>query len=332
MFNLTHYQRRNHQGQNSIERLFADVRNQLPTDVQTTVCVSKYPSTGLFKRIYNIVQAWFHQGDVNHVTGDVNFLTYLLKKKKTILTILDCVMMERLHGFKRWLFWLFWLWLPAKRCAVITVISESTRQQVLRYIDIDPSKIKIIYCHVSNEFIPVIREFNRYCPRILQVGTTPNKNIERVSEALAGLPCKLVIVGTLSSAQFQALAHHKIDFENLKNLSRDSLVAQYVACDLLMFASTYEGFGLPIVEANAIGRPVVTSNVWSMPEVAGNAACLVDPLDVTSIRAGVRRIIDDAAYRDSLLANGFENVKRFQLNTIAAQYMDLYRQVYKQSK
>ena len=332
MIELTHYMRSAVQRGHSIESLFADVRSQLPTDIRTTVVFSKYRSSGLFKRIFNVFRTWFQQGNVNHVTGDVHFLVLLLKPGKTILTIHDCVMMEYLLGFERWLFWLFWLWLPVKRCTAVTVISEATRQQVLKYVKCDPNKVKVIQNHVSDAFKPVPNVFNHRCPRILQVGTTPNKNINRIAASLTGLQCKVVVIGDLTASQLQALTLHRIDYEQLQNLSLEALVSQYVECDLLIFASLYEGFGLPIVEANAVGRPVVTSNVWSMPEVAGNAACLVDPLDVDSIRAGVVRVINDEAYRDELVANGLENVKRFQLKAIAAQYADLYRQVYEQSK
>lgn len=315
-----------------MERVFSDVRAHFPRNIKATVRVSKFYSKGVLKRLFNIVQACFYQGDVNHVTGDVHFLTYLLNRRKTVLTILDCVMMERLHGLLRWIFWFFWLWLPEKRSSVITVISEATRQQVLRYLRCDPNKVRLIYCHVSDEFKPSSKSFNSSCPRLLQVGTTPNKNIERVAAALEGLNCKLVIVGYLSENQKQALIDHRIDYENLMDLSREALLDQYGLCDMLLFASLYEGFGLPIVEANAVGRPVLTSNIWSMPEVAGDAACLIDPFNVVYIRRGILRVIEDAAYREQLVANGFENVKRFNVENIAEQYADLYREIHSKSQ
>jgi glycosyltransferase involved in cell wall biosynthesis len=94
---------------------------------------------------------------------------------------------------------------------------------------------------------------------------------------------------------------------------------------MLVFASIYEGFGLPIVEAQATGRPVVTSTTCSMPEVAGSAACLVNPFDVASIREGIVKVIDDQAYRDELVRLGFENVKRFRADYISAQYGKIYK-------
>jgi glycosyltransferase involved in cell wall biosynthesis len=96
---------------------------------------------------------------------------------------------------------------------------------------------------------------------------------------------------------------------------------------MVLFASTYEGFGLPIIEAQATGRPVVTSRVTAMPEVAGDGACLVDPYDVASIRSGVLRVLGDRGYRDSLVHRGFENVRRFEPGRIAAQYARLYEEV-----
>jgi glycosyltransferase involved in cell wall biosynthesis len=97
---------------------------------------------------------------------------------------------------------------------------------------------------------------------------------------------------------------------------------------MVVFASTYEGFGLPIVEANATGRPVVTSNIFSMPEVAGDAGCFVDPFDASSIRAGIVRVVEDEAYRQGLIKKGFKNVKRFRADAIAHQYAELYNDLF----
>ena len=84
---------------------------------------------------------------------------------------------------------------------------------------------------------------------------------------------------------------------------------------------------MPIVEANAIGRPVVTSNLDPMSTVAGTSACLVDPFNPAAIREGVLRVIRDDVYRAELIAQGFENAKRFEAGVVAAQYANLYRQL-----
>ena len=84
---------------------------------------------------------------------------------------------------------------------------------------------------------------------------------------------------------------------------------------------------MPIVEANVVGRPVVTSDISSMPEVAGNAACLVDPFDSASIRSGIRRVIKDVDYRSKLIANGRVNAERFDANNIAEQYLAIYKEM-----
>jgi glycosyltransferase involved in cell wall biosynthesis len=84
---------------------------------------------------------------------------------------------------------------------------------------------------------------------------------------------------------------------------------------------------MPIIEAQWVERPVVTSNCSSMPEVAGDSACLVNPYDVKSIRCGLRRVIEDVAYRESLIERGRKNRERFSLNAVARQYLSLYEQL-----
>ena len=326
--NVNYFQRKSDISAYSIERLFFDIRNAMPSDIKIQVKESSFVSRGLWRRAYNIAEAFFRQNDVNHITGDIHFLTFFLKRQRTVLTIHDCASLSRLSGIRRWFFWYFWYALPVRCASVITVISNTTKQELLKVVNCHPAKIKVIYNCVSASFCPDIQPFNTTYPRILQIGTGYyNKNIKRVAEALTGLHCRWVIIGRLSIEQIAVIESYDLDYENHFDLSDCALLEQYKQADMLVFASTYEGFGLPIIEANAVGRPVVTSTLYSMPEVAGEAACLVDPYSVESIRNGILKVISDADYRANLIKAGFINVERFQPSVIAEQYAQLYRNI-----
>lgn len=318
-------------GNFSLEFIFEDVRSRLPQSIESKVAISKYESNGIWKRIYNAFEASFRQGDVNHVTGDVNFLANYLKKNKTVLTILDCVAMTNSTGFKRWFYKKFFLEMSVRRAKYITVISEATKQEVLKYVDYPEEQIIIVPVAISERYHYAPKEINVEKPRLLHVGLAPNKNLERLVEAIAGIPCHLSIVGKLSDEHKAKLDQHKIDYSYAFNISDEEMVQQYVDADILTFVSTYEGFGMPIVEANVVGRPVLTSNVSSMPEVAGDAACLVDPFDVNSIRKGLLKIIQDDEYRNNLIEKGKVNAQRFNPGFIAKMYLDIYEKIYQES-
>ena len=314
-------------GNFSVEFIFEDVRSRLPASVESVVAISKYESNGIWRRIFNAVEASFRQGDVNHVTGDVNFLANYLKKDKTILTILDCVAMTNSTGFKRWFYKKFFLEMAVRRAKYVTVISEATKQEVLKYVDYPEEQIIVVPVAISKRYKYAPKKINVDKPRLLHVGLAPNKNLERLIEAIEGIPCHLSIVGKLSDEHKAKLAKHNIEYSYAFNISDEEMVQQYVDCDILTFVSTYEGFGMPIVEANVVGRPVLTSNISSMPEVAGGAACLVDPYDVASIRAGLLKILNDESYRNGLIEKGLENCKRFDGQHITEMYFDLYKMV-----
>lgn len=324
---VVHFQRKPGLGYVSIERLFFEIRSALPSEVDCSCHVCPALSQGVFPRVRNIFDAARHQGQVNHITGDVHYLAIGMHKQRTILTVHDCISLERLRGVKRAILRWFWYILPVQRSALVTVVSESTRNQLLRYVRCDTKKIRVIHNCVGKEFSPMLKPFDADDPLILLVGTGANKNLDRVIPALSRFRCRLNIVGKLSDVQEAKLRLHGFRFTNSPNATDAEMLRAYQESDLLMFVSTYEGFGLPIVEANAVGRPVITSNVYSMPEIAGNAACLVDPLDVESIRSGVIRVLHDDAYRASLITAGFENVKRFSPRNIAGQYSSLYREL-----
>ena len=311
----------------SIEQLFEDIRRELPKDITVEADINPYSSKGLLPRLAAMVRAIWHQGDVNHVTGDTHFLNIFLRRGKTILTIHDCVTLERLVGWRYHIFRFFWYWLPAKRSTVLTVVSESTKRELLRHLGGGGWRIKVIPDFVSAEFRFSKKKFDTLCPVILQVGTTENKNIERVAAALEGINCKLVIIGELQTSQANILKSGNIDYEEYVGISRNALVEHYRKCDIVMFASLYEGFGLPILEAQATGRPVITSNLYSMPEVGGGGACYVDPYSIEQIRAAVLKLVGDSDFREDLIGKGFDNVEKYSLPSVTMQYAGLYREV-----
>jgi glycosyltransferase involved in cell wall biosynthesis len=269
----------------------------------------------------------FTQGDINHITGDIHYVAYLLAKRRTLLTVLDCVFQKNLNGWRRSAIRTLWYKLPAKRASLITTISEFTRTELLGLIDIDPHLVRVVPVCISDRFKRQEKSFNVDCPNILQVGTGANKNLQRLFDALEGIHCRLTIIGLLSDRHKQALAAKRITYTNRVGLTEDEIVRVYQEADIVTLSSTYEGFGMPIVEGNAVGRPVITSSVASMPEVAGDAACLVDPFDSESIREGILRVSGDAEYRKRLIENGYRNQQRFRAERVAHAYLDLYREI-----
>lgn len=326
-YTVVQFERRAGTGHHSLEGLFATVRGALPRHFHVRRSVCRYPSRGVARRLYNMAEARFRRGDVNHVTGDVTFLALSLPARSTILTIPDCEPLTRTTGAKRALLRAFWYVLPMRRAARITTISEATRRELVRLTGADPSRVVVIPACISPAFQSSPREFNDTRPTILVVGTSHNKNLVRLFEALEGIPCLLDIVGELTGEQRDALALRGLAYRISAKVSEPEMVARYTGCDLLAFPSVYEGFGMPIAEAQAVERPVVTSNLSSMPEVAGDGACLVDPYDVADIRRGILRVIGDREYREKLVAAGRENCRRFEAARVAGLYAELYDRV-----
>jgi glycosyltransferase involved in cell wall biosynthesis len=165
-------------------------------------------------------------------------------------------------------------------------------------------------------------------PRVLHVGTTPNKNLSRVIAALQGIPCCLVIVGRLEESVLAELQRLDVAFENHVAIDHDAMRQLYAGSDIISFPSTYEGFGMPILEGQAVGRPVLTSNLEPMRSVAGDGgALLVDPDSVSAIRDGFLALMGDPALRFRLVAAGLQNCRRHSLDAVAGMYQALYERL-----
>lgn len=332
---VVHYHRRPHPTQFSVEGYFERIRDSLanangldhaqPTAaIRVRVHTMPCFSAGGIGRIRNMLSSWRNQGQVNHITGDVHYIALMLHRKRTLLTVLDCQILERLMGWRRAVVKWLWFTLPAQRVAAITVISEETKRQLLQEIRFPADKIHVIPVSVSPLLQPAPKSFNADCPRILQVGTKANKNVHRLVKALDGLPCHLDIVGPIDESLAEALRASGVAYTAYRQLSDEQIVERYCAADVVSFVSTHEGFGMPIVEAQCVERVCITSNCSSMPEVAGDGACFVDPYDVLSIRQGFERVICDSNLRDTLIERGRINRLRFSSETIATAFHKLY--------
>jgi glycosyltransferase involved in cell wall biosynthesis len=268
------------------------------------------------------------KADIYHITGDVNYFAMLLPRRHTVLTVHDIGhLLYDLRGFKRWLYGLFWFSWPLRAAGSITTVSEATREHIVERFAIDHKAIRVICNCYSGGFHPFARPFRSECPVILQVGTNPHKNVSRLAEALKGIRCKLVLVGKLDNNLAANLSDNRIDYVSFFNLSREELIEQYRQCDLVSFVSLGEGFGVPVIEAQATGRPVITADISPLREVAGGAACLVNPLNIDEIRHGILRIVNDEKYRNALIADGYRNVAGYSPASVGREYLDLYREV-----
>lgn len=311
----------------SIEKVFRQIAGDLSGEFQPEFHTLSYGSdlAGVLK---NLITFRKRPADLYHVTGHVNFITLLLPRARTVLTIHDLHFLHNRGGIRRYVLKKLFLDLPIRRVKYVTAISDATRDEIVEHTGRALADIRVIPNPLRDAFV-LTREkpFDRDCPRILQIGTTGNKNIPNLIRALDGLRCRLVIVGPYDKEIADLLVRHHIDVEAKADLDDRELAAEYEACDLVTFCTTYEGFGLPIIEAQAMRKPLITSDLSPMREIAGGGAVLVNPHDVASIRSAVMRVIEDEALRREIVRIGQINVGRFEPRRVAKMYEDVYRAV-----
>lgn len=314
----------------SIENVFENVSNELKqiADVEMTyVPVAKY-SLKMF--IKNSLFASRQRGDILHITGDIHYVSLLMQRKKTILTIHDIRAIEFLKNnkLKLNLYKLLWVIIPSIKCKYITTISEKSKEEFCSLAPWARNKIVVIPNPINPKYEYKFKEFCSEKPRLLMIGTKENKNHLRMLEAIKDINCIVDIIGKIPAEEEKYLLDNKICYENSIAISDEELRRKYYESDIVMFASTYEGFGVPIIEAQAIGRVVITSDLEPMNTVSGSGAILVDPYDINSIRESVENIINNKELREEIIHKGLKNSRKYSVENISSKYMDLYNQIY----
>jgi glycosyltransferase involved in cell wall biosynthesis len=238
--------------------------------------------------------------------------------------------------------------LAARRATRVLTVSESSKRDILRFVDVAAGKIDVIYNAYDERFgvepreEEVVRVRERYQLHdefVLYAGNVkPHKNLERLIVAFdlvrkQGLDhLKLVLIGDEISryaALRRAVHSHQLHsfVRFLGYLPEETLAVMYRLAGAFVFPSLYEGFGLPPLEAMASGTPVVTSNVSSLPEVAGDAAVLVDPYDPAAIADGIARVLSDERLRHDLRARGLARARQFSWEASVARVREIYGEV-----
>ena len=228
----------------------------------------------------------------------------------------------------------------------IIAVSSHTKKDTVEHLAIAPNNITVVPNAVDAMFRPLSQDdidTFRHEQRIskdtlclLNVGSNnARKNILTALKALAvlkdqGLPIFFGKVG----ADFNSEQKHFIKAQGLESCiaylgqpDEETLVKIYNAADVLLAPSLYEGFGLTVLEAMACGTAVVTAKVTSIPEVAGDAAILTDPLDVDAITKAIQQLYDNPLYRKELVQKGLERVKQFTWEKTAERVANIYEQI-----
>lgn len=232
----------------------------------------------------------------------------------------------------------------ARRASQVITLSQFTRDELVGRYRLDPHRVSVIPLAAAPRFKPEADEHSRAAVSrlklpesfVLAVGNLqPRKNLRRLLGAFAtarrsGLEHGLVLAGQPGWRAQELL--HTIDSLGLREVvmltgyvSDDELVALYNLADAFAYPSLYEGFGLPVVEAMACGTPVLTSSTTCMPELAGDAALLVDPSDEDALAAGLLRLAGDTALRAQLHKRGLARAASYSWERTARLTMALLK-------
>ena len=232
-----------------------------------------------------------------------------------------------------------------KPAAGLIAVSESTKRDAVRLLDLDPDRIHVIHPGVAEPYFRTSEEgvarvtaaYGLRRPYILFLGTVePRKNLDTLLDACAALPAPvrreadLVVIGPPGWRAEATLRRLQSGEEGVRYLGYvpESVLPSLVAgARVFVYPSLYEGFGFPVAQAMAAGVPVVVSNVSSLPEVAGDGGLLVDPRSVSELRSAINRVLTNDALRAQLGRQARERARRYSWDECARRSLGFFRNV-----
>ena len=221
-----------------------------------------------------------------------------------------------------------------QKADALIAISENTRADAIRLLDIDSQRIRVIYPGVSEAYFGAQARPAGH-PYVLFVGTIePRKNVDTLLDAWESFRLRhdfdLVIVGSSgwgSQKTMERLASGSAGVRYLGYVPEDELPGLTAGATAFIYPSLYEGFGFPVAQAMAAGVPVITSNTSCLPEVAGEGALLVDPRSPAEIQAALDQLLTTASLRERLRAAGRERARRYRWEVCARQSLEFFRRL-----
>jgi glycosyltransferase involved in cell wall biosynthesis len=290
---------------------------------------------------------WRVRADLFHAP---HYVLPPLTRVRSVVTIHDCIHLrfpQYLPNRAAHLYARVFLTSAARRAARVITVSEASKRDIVQFLHTPPGKVDVVpngfdpsLAAASPDALARVRDrFQLDAPFILYAGNIkPHKNVDRLIESFARLRrrgfdgVRLLVIGDAISkyGNLRRLVHRHDLHQHVRFFGfvpTETLAALYRLAEVFVFPSLYEGFGLPPLEAMANGTPVVTSNVSSLPEVVGDAALLVDPMDPDGIADAIARILGDPALRADLVRRGHARAQAFSWERSAARTHQIYMDV-----
>jgi glycosyltransferase involved in cell wall biosynthesis len=276
----------------------------------------------------------------------------IIKTTKYVVTQLDLTFFTepQKHTFLKRKYFQTMIPLCSKVADMVLTISKSTSKDLLSYVNINPSKVKVTYLAASstlkNENDKMIlsatsEKYKLPTKFILFLGVLePRKNVAGLIKAYAKIDSKtdyhLVIAGSSGYGWNNKEVYDIVDRFKLRKkvhfigtVDEADKAALYSLAECFVYPSFYEGFGIPVLEAMACKTPVITSNVSSLPEVGGDAAIFVNPADMNSLVLAINKVLEKPKLRYKMVEKGMENIKKFTWEQTAEKTYKAYEEVRK---